>query len=144
MNITLIQNSPLIFQVNVSMEYSRRINIADGQIAGPRTNSTETRVLEYGSVFLPSSSHADGETATSSSDSSNNQLGINVAALLVSRGLADITRHRDYEDRSHHYDALIAAHARAEKTKKGYHSKKECPPIHMTDLTRVNTIYSVL
>uniref|UniRef100_A0A0D3FVE8 Ribonuclease n=1 Tax=Oryza barthii TaxID=65489 RepID=A0A0D3FVE8_9ORYZ len=111
-------------QVNVSMEYSRRINIADGQIAGPRTNSTETRVLEYGSVFLPSSSHADGETATSSY-SSNNQLGINVAALLLSRGLADITRHRDYEDRSHHYDALIAAHARAEKTKKGYHSKKE-------------------
>uniref|UniRef100_A0A0E0KQ46 Ribonuclease n=1 Tax=Oryza punctata TaxID=4537 RepID=A0A0E0KQ46_ORYPU len=120
-------------RVSVSMEYSRRINITDGQIAGLKTNSTETRVLDYGSVFLPSS-HADGETATSSD---SNQLGINVAALLLSRGLADITRHRDYEDRSHYYDALIAAHARAEKAKKGYHSKKECPPIHMTDLTRV-------
>lgn len=36
------------------MEYSRRINVADGQVAGPKTNSVDTRVLDYGSVFLPS------------------------------------------------------------------------------------------
>uniref|UniRef100_A0A0D9VDR9 Uncharacterized protein n=1 Tax=Leersia perrieri TaxID=77586 RepID=A0A0D9VDR9_9ORYZ len=43
--------------------------------------------------------------------------------------------HREYEDRSHYYDALIVSHARAEKTKKGYHSKKDCQLIHMVDLT---------
>uniref|UniRef100_A0A0D9W4H2 Ribonuclease n=1 Tax=Leersia perrieri TaxID=77586 RepID=A0A0D9W4H2_9ORYZ len=115
-------------QVNVSMEYSRRINKEDGQIAGPKANSAATRVLDYGSIILPS--HIEGESVPG-----DNQLGINVAALLLSRGLADVTRHREYEDRSHYYDALIVAHARAEKTKKGYHSKKDCPLIHMADLT---------
>ncbi|KAF0894175.1 hypothetical protein E2562_035697 [Oryza meyeriana var. granulata] len=112
-------------QVKVSMEYSRRINTTDGQTAG-------TRVLDYGSVFLPS--HVEGENVTASS---NNQLEINVAALLLSRGLADVTRHREYEERSHYYDVLVSAHARAEKMKKGYHSKKDTPLIHMIDLTTV-------
>ncbi|XP_006653357.1 ribonuclease TUDOR 1-like [Oryza brachyantha] len=112
-------------QVNVSMEYSMKINTTDGK-------NGETRVLEYGSVFLPS--HVDAETAPSTA-SPENQPGVNVAALLLSRGLADVTRHREYEDRSHYYDALVATHARAERAKKGYHSKKDLPVIHITDLT---------
>ena len=52
------------------------------------------------SVFLPSQAGSSG-----------NLLGANVAELLLSRGFADITRHRDYEERSHHYDSLLAAYS---------------------------------
>ena len=58
-------------------------------------------------------------------------------ARLRRRGFADITRHRDYEERSHHYDSLLAAYSRAEKAKKGYHAKKDYPVTHMNDLTIV-------
>ncbi|XP_062185948.1 ribonuclease TUDOR 2-like [Phragmites australis] len=119
-------------EVNVSMEYSRRINIADGQVVAHKINSADTRVLDYGSVFLPSQVEGVG---SNSSSSSGNQLGVNVAELLLSRGFADVTRHRDYEERSHHYDALLAAYSRAEKARKGYHSKKDHPVTHMNDLT---------
>jgi len=108
------------------MEYSRRINISNGQVAADKTNVVDARILDYGSVFLPSQA-----------DSSGNLLGANVAELLLSRGFADITRHRDYEERSHHYDALLAAYSRAEKAKKGYHAKKDYPATHMNDLTTV-------
>lgn len=114
------------------MEYSRRINIANGQVVTDKT--VDTRVLNYGSVFLPS--FVDG-TGSPSPNSSGKPLGANVAVLLLSRGLADITRHRDYEERSHHYDALLEAYSRAEKAKKGYHSKKDYPVNHINDLTTV-------
>ncbi|KAG2565965.1 hypothetical protein PVAP13_7NG154200 [Panicum virgatum] len=113
-------------QVHVSMEYSRRINISNRQVAANKTNIVDDKILDYGSVFLPP--HVG---------SSGNLLGANVAELLLSRGCADITRHRDYEERSHHYDALLAAYSRAEKAKKGYHAKKDYPATHMNDLTTV-------
>ncbi|KAL6650681.1 hypothetical protein ACP70R_009606 [Stipagrostis hirtigluma subsp. patula] len=113
-------------QVNVSMEYSTRIP--------HKTNTADTRVLDFGSVFLPSQVEGVGST---SPGSFGNPLGVNVAELLLSRGFADITRHRDYEQRSHHYDALMAAYSRAEKAKKGFHSKKEYPVTHINDLTTV-------
>ena len=108
------------------MEYSRRINISNGQVAADKTNVVDARILDYGSVFLPSQAGSSG-----------NLLGANVAELLLSRGFADITRHRDYEERSHHYDSLLAAYSRAEKAKKGYHVKKDYPVTHMNDLTIV-------
>lgn len=111
------------------MEYSRRINISNGH-AADKTNIVDTRVLDYGSVFLPSQSGSSG-----------NLFGANVAELLLSRGFADITRHRDYEERSHHYDALLAAYSRAEKAKKGYHAKKYYPATHMNDLTTVRIYF---
>ncbi|CAL5017202.1 unnamed protein product [Urochloa decumbens] len=113
-------------QVHVSMEYSRRINVSSGHGAD-KTNTVDTRVLDYGSVFLPSQVGSSGNLLG----------GANVAELLLSRGFADITRHRDYEERSHHYDALLAAYSRAEKAKKGYHAKKDYPVSHMNDLTMV-------
>jgi len=116
------------------MEYSRRINIANGQVVTDKTNQVGTRVLDYGSVFLPSL--VDG-TGSPSPNGSSSPLGANVAVLLLSRGFADITRHRDYEERSHHYDALLGAYSHAEKAKKGYHSKKDYPVTHMNDLTTV-------
>ena len=130
--IGLLQS--LNIQVHVSMEYSRRINIANGQVVSDKTNQVGTRVLDYGSIFLPSL--VDG-TGSPSPNSSSNPLGANVAVLLLSRGFADITRHRDYEERSHHYDALLGAYSHAEKAKKGYHSKKDYPVAHMNDLTTV-------
>ncbi|XP_013400394.1 staphylococcal nuclease domain-containing protein 1 [Lingula anatina] len=56
--------------------------------------------------------------------------GINVAEALISKGLASVIRYRQDDDqRSAHYDELLAAEARAEKKGVGIHSKKE-PPIH--------------
>ncbi|KAI4998574.1 hypothetical protein ZWY2020_053916 [Hordeum vulgare] len=108
-------------QVTVEMEYSRRISTMDGQNAMPAVSSADTRVLDYGSVFL------------------GTQPKINVAELLLSRGFAAISKHRDYEERSHYFDALLAAHSRAEKAKKGVHSDKLPPVMHITDLTMVNS-----
>ncbi|XP_002732557.2 staphylococcal nuclease domain-containing protein 1-like [Saccoglossus kowalevskii] len=55
---------------------------------------------------------------------------INVGEALVSKGFASVLRYRaDDDQRSSHYDELLAAEARAQKNGKGVHSKKE-PPIH--------------
>ncbi|CAD6244420.1 unnamed protein product [Miscanthus lutarioriparius] len=124
-------------QVAVEMEYSRRISTVDGQSAAPTANMADTRVLDYGSVFLGSPSHTDGDDI-SSAPSSASQPGVNVAELLLSRGFAKTSKHRDYEERSHYYDALLAAESRAEKAKKGVHSLKESPVMHITDLTTVS------
>jgi len=56
--------------------------------------------------------------------------GINVAEALVSKGLATVIRYKmDDDQRSSHYDELLAAESRAQKKATGLHSKKE-PPIH--------------
>lgn len=48
----------------------------------------------------------------------------------MSKGLATVLRYRQDDDqRSSHYDDLLAAEARAQKKGVGLHSKKE-PPIH--------------
>ncbi|CAH1799685.1 unnamed protein product [Owenia fusiformis] len=55
---------------------------------------------------------------------------INVAEALISKGLATVIRYRQDDDqRSAHYDELLAAEERAKKKAVGLHSKKE-PPIH--------------
>jgi staphylococcal nuclease domain-containing protein 1 len=115
------------------MEYSRRISTVDGQNAMPATNMADTKVLDYGSVFLGSPVQAGGDDIPSTGD----QPRVNVAELLLSRGFAEISKHRDYEERSHYFDALLAAHSRAEKSKKGLHSAKLSPVMHITDLTTV-------
>jgi staphylococcal nuclease domain-containing protein 1 len=136
------------FQVSVEMEYSRRISTIDGQNGVPATNMAATRVLDYGSVFLGSPSQAGGDD-TSSIPSTGNQPRINIAELLLSRGFAETSKHRDYEERSHYFDILLAAQSRAEKAKKGIHhapkdpnpkdlkDPKDVPVMHLTDLTMV-------
>lgn len=110
----------------------------DGHAVEHKTN---TKILDYGSVFLP----FEVEGVGSPNGSTGNPLGINIAELLLSRGFVDITRHRDYEERSCHYDSLLAAYSRAEKAKKGYHSKKDYPVTHVNDLTNVRlTIHAQL
>ncbi|GER54141.1 staphylococcal nuclease domain-containing protein, partial [Striga asiatica] len=114
-------------QVNVSMEYSRKVSLAEGPGALP--GSTDSRVMDFGSVFLLK----DGDAAAASGAGSH-QGGVNIAELLVARGFATVVRHRDFEERSNHYDALLSAESRAISGKKGMHSAKDPPVRHVTDL----------
>lgn len=122
-------------QVNVSMEYSRKVSMADGPVPG----SADSRVMDFGSVFLvsPSKGEAD-DSAPSPSPSpsllSSQTSGANVAELVVARGFGTVIRHRDFEERSNFYDALLAAESRAITGKKGIHSAKDPPVMHITDL----------
>uniref|UniRef100_A0A674MI11 Staphylococcal nuclease domain-containing protein n=1 Tax=Takifugu rubripes TaxID=31033 RepID=A0A674MI11_TAKRU len=64
--------------------------------------------------------------------------GINIAEALVSKGLATVIRYRQDDDqRSSHYDELLAAEARAIKNGKGLHSKKEVPIHRVADISGV-------
>ena len=112
------------------MEYSRKITPAEG------ATTTADRIMDFGSVFIPSPSKGDTEEVTTASAISGTQpAGVNIAELLLSRGFGNVVRHRDFEERSNHYDALLAAESRALSGKKGIHSAKESPAMHITDLT---------
>eukprot|EP00057_Strongylocentrotus_purpuratus_P031055 XP_783461.3 PREDICTED: staphylococcal nuclease domain-containing protein 1 [Strongylocentrotus purpuratus] len=61
---------------------------------------------------------------------------VNVAEALVSKGLCTVLRYRQDDDqRSAHYDELLAAETRAIKNVKGLHSKKEQPLHRVADLS---------
>lgn len=54
--------------------------------------------------------------------------GSNVAEALVSKGLATVVRYRQDDDqRSSHYDELLTAENKAQKSQKGIHAKKDIP-----------------
>ncbi|KAL0718316.1 hypothetical protein Bca4012_067638 [Brassica carinata] len=110
-------------QVTVQMEYQRKITPADGV---PTSGASDSRVMDFGSVFLPSSTKIDTVEATP---------GVNIAELIIARGLGTVVRHRGFEERSNHYEALLAAEARAIAGKKGIQSAKDSPVMHITDLT---------
>ncbi|KAL3512036.1 hypothetical protein ACH5RR_024753 [Cinchona calisaya] len=120
-------------QVHVSMEYSRKVSMAEGPVAP--TTTADSKVMDFGSVFLVSPVK-DGDDAppTASAAAGSHQAGVNIAELLVSRGFASVIRHRDFEERSNYYDALLAAESRAIAGKKGIHSAKDPPVMHITDL----------
>ncbi|XP_063402953.1 staphylococcal nuclease domain-containing protein 1-like [Mytilus trossulus] len=62
--------------------------------------------------------------------------GVNVGEALVGKGLAKVIRYRQDDDqRSSHYDELLAAEARAEKKLVGIHSKKEAPIHRVADVS---------
>ncbi|CAA6659682.1 unnamed protein product [Spirodela intermedia] len=117
-------------QVNVSMEYSRKVSSADGPNAAVAA-SGDSRLMDFGSVFLISPSKDDEAAPTVA----GSPPGVNVAELVVARGFATVVRHRDFEERSSYYDALLAAESRAIVGKKGMHSAKDPPVMHITDLT---------
>uniref|UniRef100_A0A672QRX3 Staphylococcal nuclease domain-containing protein n=1 Tax=Sinocyclocheilus grahami TaxID=75366 RepID=A0A672QRX3_SINGR len=59
-----------------------------------------------------------------------------IKSALVSKGLATVIRYRQDDDqRSSHYDELLAAEARAIKNGKGLHSKKEVPIHRVADIS---------
>ncbi|KAI8544128.1 hypothetical protein RHMOL_Rhmol08G0271500 [Rhododendron molle] len=118
-------------QVNVSMEYSRKVGMPDGP------GASDSRVMDFGSVFLASSVKVEGDDVSTPSlpTGGSQQAGANVAELLVARGYAYVIRHRDFEERSNYYDALLSAESRAIAGKKGLHSSKDSPVMHVADLT---------
>lgn len=60
----------------------------------------------------------------------------NVAETLISKGLATVVRYRQDDDqRSSHYDELLAAENQAIKGAKGIHGKKEQHTHRINDLT---------
>ncbi|XP_009373672.2 ribonuclease TUDOR 2 [Pyrus x bretschneideri] len=122
-------------QVNVQMEYSRKV--VPGEGAAPTSGPADSRVMDFGTVFLASPTKAEGDDAPApaSSAPASQQAGVNVAELVVSRGFGTVIRHRDFEERSNYYDALMTAETRATAGKKGIHSTKEPPVMHITDLT---------
>ncbi|XP_076336232.1 staphylococcal nuclease domain-containing protein 1-like [Tachypleus tridentatus] len=62
--------------------------------------------------------------------------GQNVAEALISKGLATVVRYRQDDDqRSTHYDELLAAEMKAQKSGKGLHSKKDMPVHRVVDLS---------
>lgn len=116
-------------QVNVSMEYSRQVSLdQNGGNGGP------VKLMDFGSVFLASLDKLGADTLSAPATGSN-PLGGNIAELLVARGFATVVRHKDFEERSNNYDALLAAESRAMAGKKGQHSGKEPAPLHINDLT---------
>ncbi|KAK7318358.1 hypothetical protein RJT34_03057 [Clitoria ternatea] len=120
-------------QVNVLMEYSRKVGPADGSAA---SSGPADRAMDFGSVFLLSSAKAEGDdTPSSVPPTGGPQTGVNVAELVVGRGFGTVIRHRDFEERSNYYDALLAAESRAISGRKGIHSAKDPPVMHITDLT---------
>lgn len=59
----------------------------------------------------------------------------NVAEALVSKGLATVVRYRQDDDqRSSRYDDLLAAETKAVKSQLGLHSKKDYPPLRVTEI----------
>lgn len=121
-------------QVNVSMEYSRKVPLGGGSEIGAA--ATDYRVMDFGSVFLLSQSKGKGggDATSVPSTAGGQEVGYNVAELLVSRGYAKVVSHRDFEERSNYYDALLVAEAKAKANKKGVHGG-ESPSNHIQDLT---------
>ncbi|GJP63402.1 hypothetical protein CLOP_g20489 [Closterium sp. NIES-67] len=120
--------------VAVQMEYTRKMPPMEA--GGP-----EGRNMEFGSAFLltgKTDTPAPAAPATTASGDAAPAVpagGVNVAEMLVTRGLATVVRHRDFEERSSQYDALLAAEAKAVKQKKNIHSNKDAPATHINDLS---------
>ena len=109
------------------------------------------RNMEFGTVLLTSgrqdsaapataaaaaaAAAGDGDEAGTAAAASGASGGANVAEMLVTRGLAKVIRHRDFEERSTAYDALLAAEARAVKGRKNMHSNKEVAAQHLNDMS---------
>ncbi|CAM6104246.1 unnamed protein product [Calypogeia fissa] len=122
-------------KVTVTMEYSRKVAPTDGPTPIPTTPGVDGRLMDFGSVFLASASKSELLEASFTSGSGDQAQGINVAEMLIVRGLATVVRHREFEERSNFYDYLLSAESRAQKGKKGLHSGKATPAVHINDLS---------
>jgi len=60
---------------------------------------------------------------------------VNVAEMLVVRGLAEVLRHTPSEPRAVNYDVLLAAEDKARNTKQGMHDPKRQTATRIVDLT---------
>lgn len=66
--------------------------------------------------------------------SSSHPEHVNVTEMVVSRRFGTMIRHRDFEDRSNPYDALLAVESWAMQGRRGIHPEKELPVMHITGL----------
>ncbi|GJT68511.1 ribonuclease TUDOR 2-like protein [Tanacetum coccineum] len=128
--------SPAVeFKFQLSMEYSRKVHVADGSAA--QAGSADSRVMGFGSVFLLSeakgSEDVNSTTATPPA-AATQQPDLNVAELIIARGFGTVIRHREFEERSNHYKNLLASESCATTRRKGIHSAKDPPSMHVTDL----------
>ena len=114
--------------------------MADGAMA--TAAPADSRVMDFGSVFLMSPVKGDGDDSSTAAPSTagSQHPGLNVAELVVGRGFGTVIRHRDFEERSNYYDTLLAAESRAISGKKGIHSAKDPPAMHIQDLTMVSNV----
>jgi hypothetical protein len=65
----------------------------------------------------------------------------NVAEAMVSKGYATVIRYRQDDDqRSSHYDELLAAEMKATKSGAGVHAKKNIPNHRVADVSGVRCI----
>lgn len=122
------------------MEYSRKMPAAE-------EGGADGRVMTFGTVLLlsPGKLSEGSEPGPAAQPAANGNVGagggaagpgpLNVAELLVGRGFATVVRHRDFEERSAHYEALQAAEQRAIKGKRNIHSSKEPPVNNVNDLS---------
>ncbi|KVH98070.1 RNA-induced silencing complex, nuclease component Tudor-SN [Cynara cardunculus var. scolymus] len=122
-------------QVQVSMEYSRKVPMADGSTAP--TGPADTRVMGFGSVFLLSQGKDSEDVSPAPLPAGGQQPGVNVAELIIARGFGAVIRHRDFEERSNYYENLLAAESRATAGRKGIHSSKDPPVMHVMDLLTI-------
>lgn len=60
----------------------------------------------------------------------------NVAEQLVRKGLAFLIFHKDDQESSKYYDALLVAYDQAQKEKKGVHSTEEPPQLRIVDASK--------
>ncbi|XP_034937928.1 staphylococcal nuclease domain-containing protein 1 [Chelonus insularis] len=61
---------------------------------------------------------------------------VNVAEAMVSKGLATVVRYKQNDDaRPLHYNELLAAESKAEKSQNGLHAKKDTAPQRIIDLS---------
>nr|CCA19388.1 nuclease putative [Albugo laibachii Nc14] len=94
--------------VKVEVEYEKK---------NPVLN--DSALMTYASVFLVDSKKKIVVNTTSNL--------VNVAAEVVSAGLAEVVRHRPEDEKSAYYDDLVAAEGSAQTKKKGIYSGKEVP-----------------
>ena len=131
--------------VKVTLEYARDLGGGGGANANANANgganNTQQRA-EFGTVLIPAD-ESDVAANSTSTDAGGDpthtpaRSGANAAEMLVLRGLATVVRHRGDEERSAHYDDLVAAEQRAMKGRKGVHRKDREPPArHVNDVSQ--------
>ncbi|KDO20457.1 hypothetical protein SPRG_14329 [Saprolegnia parasitica CBS 223.65] len=101
--------------VSIEIEYERN-----------NPNLADNNVMTFASVFL--------EATPAKKKGAEPKPRINLGESLILDGLAEVVRHRQGEEKSAHYDLLVAAEATAKAAKRGLHSGKPSPEARITDL----------
>ena len=96
------------------MEYARKVSMTDGPAPPPPSSGmADSRIKDFGSIFLQSPLKSEVDDVVPTMTSSSQPEGINVAEMVVARGFGTVIRHRDFQERSNFYDALLAAESQA-------------------------------